>query len=167
MGFDEDFGDCVDAIEKIDFTTSTLEVVNVFETTIRHLGGLLAAYDLSRGRYPVLLKKAVELGNMLYVAFDTANHMPNTRWRYRQVRDRRNSLEQLPPDKVSLAEIGSLTLEFTRLSQITGDPKYFDAVQRVTDILELSQDKTRIPGIWPMVSASCCIDEKLLVMEFH
>ncbi len=38
--------------------------------------------------------------------------------------------------KVSLAEVGSMTLELTRLSQITGDPKYFDRAQRAIDYIE-------------------------------
>lgn len=40
-------------------------------------------------------------------------------------------------------------MEFTRLTQLTGDPRYFDAVQRITDELELSQNTTRMPGLWP------------------
>jgi mannosyl-oligosaccharide alpha-1,2-mannosidase len=49
------------------------------------------------------------------------------------------------------AEIGSLTLEFTRLSQLTGDPKYYDAIARVTDILEKHQNRTKIPGLFPIL----------------
>jgi mannosyl-oligosaccharide alpha-1,2-mannosidase len=49
------------------------------------------------------------------------------------------------------AEIASLTLEFTRLSQLTQDPKYFDAVQRISDELERQQDLTFLPGLWPVV----------------
>jgi mannosyl-oligosaccharide alpha-1,2-mannosidase len=48
-------------------------------------------------------------------------------------------------------------LEFTRLAQITKDPKYFDAVQRITDELEKSQNTTRLPGMWPtLIDASGC-----------
>lgn len=54
-----------------------------------------------------------------------------------------------PSGRTALAEIGSLTVEFTRLTQLTGDPKYFDAVQRITNELELSQNNTRMPGLWP------------------
>lgn len=43
-----------------------------------------------------------------------------------------------------------MSLEFTRLSQITGDPKYFDAVQRITDNLHRTQNLTRLPGLWPL-----------------
>lgn len=49
-----------------------------------------------------------------------------------------------------MAEIGSLTLEFTRLSQLTGNPKWYDAVQRVMDVFAEQQSKTRIPGLWPL-----------------
>ena len=45
--------------------------VSVFETTIRELGGLLAAYDLSGDK--VFLTKADELGLKLLNAFDTAS----------------------------------------------------------------------------------------------
>lgn len=41
-------------------------------------------------------------------------------------------------------------MEFTRLSQLTGNPKYFDAVQRITNELERGQSTTRIPGLWPL-----------------
>lgn len=53
--------------------------------------------------------------------------------------------------KTLLAEVGSLSLEFTRLTQLTGDPKYYDAIQRVSDNLEKGQSKTTIPGLWPMI----------------
>jgi mannosyl-oligosaccharide alpha-1,2-mannosidase len=56
-----------------------------------------------------------------------------------------------PARNTLLAELGSLSLEFTRLTQVTGDPKYFDAIQRVTDNLESAQSQTAIPGLWPMV----------------
>ena len=80
MGLKDEFEDCVRMVEKIDFTTNDDRSMNVFETTIRYLGGLLAAHDLSDGKYPVLLQKAVELGEMLYSAFDTPNRLPMTRW---------------------------------------------------------------------------------------
>ena len=58
---------------------------------------------------------------------------------------------QVADDSVLVSEIGSLTLEFTHLSQITGDPRYFDAVQRIMDVFEQQQDKTKLPGMWPVV----------------
>lgn len=80
MGMEKDFAVAVAALEKIDFSRGTQKDVNIFETTIRYLGGFLAAYDLSGGKYPLLLTKAVEVAEMMYRAFDTENRMPITRW---------------------------------------------------------------------------------------
>ncbi|KAL9625080.1 MAG: hypothetical protein Q9160_000809 [Pyrenula sp. 1 TL-2023] len=56
-----------------------------------------------------------------------------------------------------MAELGSLSVEFTRLAQITKEDKYYDAIARITDELEKWQSKTKIPGIWPVhVDASGC-----------
>lgn len=80
MGLRDEFAKAVSACEKIDFAVTGESSVNVFETTIRYLGGFLAAYELSEAKYPVLLKKAVEVGEMLMCAFDTPNRMPISRW---------------------------------------------------------------------------------------
>jgi len=64
MGMKDEFGEAVAAIESIDFTTTEETTLNLFETTVRYLGGFLRAYDLSEGKYPSLLKKAMELGEM-------------------------------------------------------------------------------------------------------
>ena len=80
MGLHEEFELSLSALHKIDFSTTDVPTMNVFETTIRYLGGLLSAYDLSKGKHDILLEKAVVLGDMLYVAFDTPNRLPITRW---------------------------------------------------------------------------------------
>lgn len=84
MDMKTDFAQAVATLAEIDFTKSEDEELNVFETTIRYLGGLLSAYDLSEKQYPVLLEKAVELGNLLYAAFDTPDRMPITRWKWQR-----------------------------------------------------------------------------------
>src|ERR1700722_6853897 len=78
---------------------------------------------------------------MLFLAFDTPNRMPVTRWSKLGV--------EVAAGDALVAEIGSLSIEFTRLSQLTGDPRYFDAVQRITDHLSDQQMKTKIPGLFP------------------
>lgn len=56
-----------------------------------------------------------------------------------------------------MAEIGSLSLEFTRLAQLTKRDKYYDAIARITNELEKIQDSTSIPGLWPLrVNAQGC-----------
>ena len=53
--------------------------------------------------------------------------------------------------------MGSLSLEFTRLAQITKEARYYDAVARISNELEIWQNTTRIPGLWPLsVDASGC-----------
>lgn len=78
MGLKEEFEEAVNAVKSIDFTTSNRQEIPVFETVIRYLGGLIAAYDLSRGTYRILLDKAIELAEILMGAFDTPNRMPMT-----------------------------------------------------------------------------------------
>jgi mannosyl-oligosaccharide alpha-1,2-mannosidase len=62
----------------------------------------------------------------------------------------RDGLNQDAEPVVFLAEIGSLSLEFTRLSQLSEDPKFFDAVQRIYDVFEAQQSLTEWPGLWPL-----------------
>ena len=76
MGLEEDFQQATLAVSEIDFTTSIRSDIPLFETTIRYLGGLLSSHELSGGKYKVLLKKAVELADVLMGAFDTPNRMP-------------------------------------------------------------------------------------------
>lgn len=146
MGFEEEFNSAIEDVESIDFGYTGLEHINVFETNIRHLGGLLAAFELSKDER--LLAKATEVGEMLYHAFDTPNHMPITRWKMREAGEGKT---QVADEQVLLAEIGSMTMEFTRLSQLTGDPKFYDAVTRITRLLEEQQENTKLPGMWPIV----------------
>lgn len=148
MQLNDDFEQCVAAVEAIDFSKNDEEILNVFETTIRYLGGLLAAHDLSKGKYPVLLRKALELGEMLYAAFDTPHRMPVTRWEWETSA---RGEEVSPGATTLLAEFGSLSLEFTRLAQLTGEMKYFDAVQRISSELYRMQNLTAMPGMWPVV----------------
>ena len=146
MGLHAEFDEAVLAVKNIDFTTTPQDELNIFETTIRYLGGLLSAYDVSGQKHKILLQKATSLGHMLYMAFDTPNRMPVARWNWKNTvlgrpqQASRNSL---------LAEVG-LSLEFTRLSQLTGDNKWYDAIARIMDVFEDSQNRTKIKGLWPV-----------------
>jgi mannosyl-oligosaccharide alpha-1,2-mannosidase len=77
MGLREEFEISLVELRNVDFTNTEGCVINLFETTIRHLGGLLAAFDISGGRYTILVEKAVELAEVLITAFDTPNRMPS------------------------------------------------------------------------------------------
>ncbi|QIX02456.1 hypothetical protein AMS68_007973 [Peltaster fructicola] len=145
MGLKSDFEEAAKAVLKIDTSAIKIESVNVFETNIRHLGGLLAAYDLSGNKK--LLNKAREFGEMLIKPFDTPNHLPITRWDWEQAA--RNA-PQRGPQKILLAEIGSLSMEFTRLSQLTGDPKWFSAVHNISLLFAAELKNTLLPGMFPV-----------------
>lgn len=82
MDLKTEFSEAVDAVKKIDFTTSPREDIPVFETVIRYLGGLLGAYDISGQGHRVLLEKAEELAEVLMGAFDTPNRMPVLYYRW-------------------------------------------------------------------------------------
>lgn len=145
MDLKPQFWEAVEAAVTIDFTMPTTDDtdISLFETTIRYLGGLLAAYDLSGDAR--LLSKAVGLGDALYGAFDTPNRMPISHWNMKAATDGRPQ----SAGTTSLADIGSLTLEFTRLSQLTKNPKYYDAVARITDAFATQQNVSSLPGMWP------------------
>jgi mannosyl-oligosaccharide alpha-1,2-mannosidase len=78
MGLKDEFDEAVEAVRSIDFTTSARNDIPLFETVIRYLGGLVAAYDISDGVHRIILDKAVELADILMGAFDTPNRMPMT-----------------------------------------------------------------------------------------
>ncbi|GAA5861315.1 hypothetical protein JCM3774_000206 [Rhodotorula dairenensis] len=102
--------------------------ISWFETTIRYLGGLLSAYELSAD--PLMLERATELGDWLLPAFATEFGLPVNRY---IIGSNPNGAHN---GRQSLAEVGSMTLEMTRLSQLTGDEVYFRAAQRALDTLD-------------------------------
>ncbi|RFU72913.1 glycosyl hydrolase family 47 [Trichoderma arundinaceum] len=145
MGLREEFDEAVAAVADIDFGSSTSNRINIFETNIRYLGGLLAAYDLS-GR-ELLLKKAVELGDLIYAGFNTENGMPVDFISFNSAKS--GGGLQVESSVVS-ASPGTLSLELTHLSQVTGNPKYYSAVSQVMDVFYQGQNQTSVPGVWPM-----------------
>lgn len=160
MGMKEEFEGAVKAVGNIDFTTSSRSEIPVFETTIRYLGGLLAAYDVSGGKaggHEILLEKAVELAEILMGVFDTPNRMPILYYNWKPAF---TGLPRRALTTVSVAELGSLLMEFTRLAQLTEDNRYYDAVARITNAFEEWQNRpggTAIPGVFPEhVDASGC-----------
>ncbi|KAF6810092.1 glycosyl hydrolase family 47 protein [Colletotrichum sojae] len=145
MGLRPEFDEAVAAVAAIDFGSATSDRVNTFETNIRYLGGLMAAYDLSGRR--ALLDKAIELGDLLYGAFNTEHRMPVD---FISFRDAKEGSGLVVESSVVSASPGTLSLEMTRLSQLTGDPKYYDAAARVMDLFHDGQNQTKLPGLWPM-----------------
>lgn len=154
MGLKDEFEDALGAIEQIDFSRPNAERVPVFEVIIRYLGGLLGAWDISGHKYPILLRKAQQLGEFLYGAFNTESGIPTPYYWWE------NAGTKIEGENgVIVAQIGSLSLEFIRLSQVTGEPKYADAIQRITNQLAQTQNSNALPGLWP--SFANCMGESL------
>jgi mannosyl-oligosaccharide alpha-1,2-mannosidase len=145
MGLRDEFYEAVAAVATIDFGFTMAARVNTFETCIRYLGGLLAAYDLSG--HEVLKEKAIEVGDLLYAGFNTENGMPVDFIDFARAK---SGFGLFVEPQVVSASPGTMTLEFSRLSQITGDDKYYAAVSRVMDVFYRDQEETQLPGMWPM-----------------
>ncbi|XP_006878467.1 PREDICTED: LOW QUALITY PROTEIN: mannosidase, alpha, class 1B, member 1 [Chrysochloris asiatica] len=116
--------------------------VNLFESTIRILGGLLSTYHLTGDS--LFLEKAKDFGNRLLPAFRTPSKIP-----FSYVNIGTGSAH--PPRWTSdstVAEVTSIQLEFRELSRLTGDMHFQDAVQEVTQrVHSLSGKKD---GLVPM-----------------
>ncbi|XP_075148720.1 alpha-Mannosidase class I b [Haematobia irritans] len=101
--------------------------VNLFEVTIRILGGLLSAYHLSADK--VFLKKSIELGNRLLPCFLSPSGIP-----YSDVNLAALSAHapKWSPDS-STSEVTTLQLEFRDLSRLTNVSLYESIAHRVNE----------------------------------
>lgn len=119
-------------------------IVNLFESVIRYLGGMLAAYDLSGDER--LKNKLIELGYMLHRAWRTENGMPCS---YCNPVAMAGNQTLDASNDVPLADIGSFYLELARLSQITGDESFYGTVETMTEVMHRTQNGSAIAGLWP------------------
>jgi mannosidase alpha-like ER degradation enhancer 2 len=94
--------------------------VQNFEITIRLLGGLLSAYQLTGDRR--LLKLAEDLGTRLLPVFDSPTGLP---YRYVNLRTGKVRGEVTNP-----AETGTLLIEFGTLSKLTRKPIFYEKAKR-------------------------------------
>ncbi|XP_065783505.1 endoplasmic reticulum mannosyl-oligosaccharide 1,2-alpha-mannosidase-like [Muntiacus reevesi] len=116
--------------------------VNLFESTIRILGGLLSAFHLSGD--VLFLTKAEDFGNRLMPAFQTPSKIP-----YSFVNIGTGVAH--PPRWTSdstVAEVTSIQLEFRELSRLTGDKKFQEAAEEVTKRVHALHGK--LDGLVPM-----------------
>jgi mannosyl-oligosaccharide alpha-1,2-mannosidase len=116
--------------------------VSVFETTIRCLGGLLSAFDLSKDR--VFLDKARELGDALLHAFN-GNGVPMS---FVNLKTGAQSNAGWHSSSVILSEVGTLQLEFLALAYHTGDAKYAKPVMHVIAAMLGNHDASLPEGLY-------------------
>ncbi|KAF7316325.1 alpha-1,2-Mannosidase [Mycena indigotica] len=113
------------------------DTCSVFETTIRYLGGLLSAYELSGKKHPELLAKATEVADKMAYAWVGENPIP-----FGFIDFATNTPEQRSSN---IAEAGTLSLEGYILSQHSGNATYGDkAVKALAHIANLPAP---LPGL--------------------
>lgn len=114
--------------------------VNLFETTIRVLGGLLSAYHLSGGekgmnlthagpKPAVYLETAKNLADRLMSAFTASP----TAIPFSDVILHESTAHPAPGGLSSTSEVSTLQLEFNYLSSVSGDLKYSLEAMKVMD----------------------------------
>ncbi|KAJ3016787.1 UNVERIFIED_CONTAM: mannosyl-oligosaccharide alpha-1,2-mannosidase [Siphonaria sp. JEL0065] len=119
---------------------------NVFETTIRVVGGLLSAHHLSGGGVGGLegekgrfLREAVRVADYFLPAFEQSKSgIP-----LNSIHLKTGKPNNPGGTHSSTAEATTIQLEFKYLTYLTNDPKYWNAAQRVSQVLYKSPtDKT-------------------------
>lgn len=111
--------------------------VKNFEITIRVLGGLLSAHQMTGDER--LLALADDLGRRLLPVFDSPTGMP---YMYVNLRTGQASGTVSNP-----AEIGTLLLEFGTLARLTGRPVYYDKARRaLAEVHRRRNAKTGLVG---------------------
>lgn len=129
MGMLDEFKEAKEWVAK-NLNFNTHHSVSVFETTIRALGGLLSAYDLSGEE--VFLNKARDLGDRLLPAFNTPTGIPLNQL---NLGSGHASNPGWTGASSVLAELGTLQLEFRSLSHATGDARYGRKAERVIEVM--------------------------------
>ena len=115
--------------------------VSVFETTIRELGGLLSAFDLSGER--VFLDKARELADLLMPAFNTQSGIPTGQVNFRTG----SGAGGWSGSSAILSELGSLQIEFRYLAQQVKEPIYETKSMRPMQIMNTKRPRD---GLYPI-----------------
>eukprot|EP01013_Petalomonas_cantuscygni_P015155 TRINITY_DN310_c0_g1_i1.p1 TRINITY_DN310_c0_g1~~TRINITY_DN310_c0_g1_i1.p1 ORF type:complete len:641 (+),score=170.15 TRINITY_DN310_c0_g1_i1:286-2208(+) len=138
MGLTEEFDEAVEWVStKLSFAQRVS--VSRFETTIRVLGGLVSAYQLSGRKHPALLEKARDLCERLMTGHRTSSGFP--------YRDTLLDPASSSSTGTNLAEVGSEQMEYRSLSYETRDARFATATNRVWDAV----DRTHSPhGLYPI-----------------
>lgn len=131
-GFHKEAAEVMDYIEQRISYNQDIKV-SVFETTIRVLGGLISAHQLT-GREG-LKRQAVDLGSRLLRAFDTPTGVPDN---YVNLRTGHHEGAGWNGGLAILSELGSLQMEFRALTDITGDKKFDQTAQRAIEAIRPS-----------------------------
>ena len=104
----------------------------MFEINIRYIGGLLTLYSMTGDE--MFKDKAVHIADKLLPAFKSPTGIP-----YGLVSMRTGNAKNYPwasGGSSILSEFGTLHMEFAYLSDVTGDPKYKNAVEKIRQVIK-------------------------------
>ncbi|EIW74556.1 glycoside hydrolase family 47 protein [Coniophora puteana RWD-64-598 SS2] len=139
MGFTDLFEQGVNQVSETNFnvTTDDGNLASVFDATIRYIGGLLSAYELSDQKYPVLLEKAKNIADNMAYAWVDGNAIP-----YNGIFLSNYSIQD---GFTNVAQAGTLLLEWGTLTKYTKNDTYQKLAEEAT--LKLASLPAPIPGI--------------------
>ncbi|KAH8829332.1 glycoside hydrolase family 47 protein [Flagelloscypha sp. PMI_526] len=122
MGLNDYVNEAINYVGTIDYQIAHNDgSVSLFETTIRHLGGLLSSYELTGKKHKVLLDKAVEIADKLAYGWVNGSDVPYGHLLF--TRDAPSVPEDLTQTS-NIAEAGTLIIEWGSLSRFTGNTTY-------------------------------------------
>ncbi|XP_020705762.1 mannosyl-oligosaccharide 1,2-alpha-mannosidase MNS3 [Dendrobium catenatum] len=161
MGLDEIVSEAGTWIEKhLMERINTKGHVNLFETTIRILGGLLSAYHLGGGEHGTLSDSGISVklkGVKSEVFLDAAKNLADhlllaftsspTSIPFSDVVLNERSAHAAPDGLSSTSEVSTVQLEFNYLSKLSGDPRYGLVAMKV---LEHFKTLPKVEGLVPI-----------------
>lgn len=142
MGLEEEYKRAREWIAtKLDFEKDA--DFNTFETTIRVLGGLLSAYNLTGDN--LFLEKAQDLAERILPAFDTPSGLPTSMINLAR---REGVMYSDNPELVSTAEVSTLQLEFRYLAHLTDNEEYWHKAEQVMKVIKDARLATGLASIF-------------------
>uniref|UniRef100_A0A1I8MQ91 alpha-1,2-Mannosidase n=1 Tax=Musca domestica TaxID=7370 RepID=A0A1I8MQ91_MUSDO len=142
MGLENEYKEGRDWIERKFSLDNVTADLSVFETNIRFIGGLLTMYAFTGDA--LYKDKAQHVADKLLPAFQTPTGIP-----YGLVNPKTGMSKNYgwaSGASSILSEFGTLHLEFSYLSDITGNPLYKERVQTIRQILK---DIEKPKGLYP------------------
>lgn len=131
----QEFDETVRRLQNLSFAVDNNRI-NVFETCIRVLGGLISAYHFSKNS--ILKSMLLDIAHRLLPAFSSSD-LP-----FSDINLKTGSAFDAPWQTSSLSEVSSMGLELMYVAKLTGDVRFSEAVLRIQKTLNLDY----LPGIF-------------------
>jgi len=142
MGLKQEFQEARDWISK-NLNFDKPKDVSLFETTIRVLGGLESAFELSKDT--MFLKKAEELGERFLPAFNTPTGIPFVSV---NLQSGRAGNPGWSGGASVLSEVGTIQLEFKYLSHYTNRSIFQEKALKIFDVLDKAEKHSGLYSVY-------------------